>query len=69
MNCEICDSKLIKLKTFKKKIYNENLFGLEKKNYKRIIFKCLKCDHYINTHKFHNFLDNVYKKSYGKYSW
>ena len=69
MNCEICDSKLIKLKIFKKKLHKENLFGLEtNKNYKRILFKCVSCNHYTNFHKFNNFLKNVYKKSYGKYS-
>lgn len=69
MNCEICDSKLIKLKIFKKKLHKENLFGLEtNKNYKRILFKCVGCNHYTNFHKFNNFLKNVYKKSYGKYS-
>ena len=42
MNCEICDSKLIKLKIFKKKLHKENLFGLEtNKNYKRILLNVL----------------------------
>ena len=67
--CEICKSKKITLvKKFNKKVYGENLFGLEKnKDYQRILYKC-HCGHFYNSHGYSKFLDNVYKKSYSDYS-
>jgi len=67
--CKICKSKkLVFVKNFKKKIFGENLFGLEtKKKYKRKLYKCY-CGHYYNVHNFSKFLEKVYKKNYSDYS-
>ena len=67
--CGVCKlNSLILVKKFIKKNKGENLFGLEnKKNYKRLLYKCT-CGHYYNIHNYNKYLSNVYKKNYSNYS-
>ena len=69
MNCKICSGKIRKIITFTKGHLNENLFGLEKKKFKRSIFNCKNCGHYTNIHNYSSFMKKVYKRDYSKYSY
>ena len=54
-----------KIKDFKKKPKQEPEYNI--KNYKRTLFKCRECGHYINKSKV-NFI-NIYKNEYSKISY
>lgn len=69
MNCKICSNRTKKVITFSNGHSNENLFGLEKKKFKRSIFHCENCGHYTNIHKYSSFMKKVYKRDYSKYSY
>ena len=69
MNCKICFGQQKKLISFYKAQKKENLFGLENnKKYKRTIYKCYKCGHFTNQHKFSFYLNKIYKNTYAKSS-
>jgi ubiquinone/menaquinone biosynthesis C-methylase UbiE len=67
MNCPICNntSKLQEQKTFLNPPLGEPLY--KKRNYKRTIFKCKKCNHFINISNI-NFR-NIYKNNYSNLSY
>ena len=70
MNCKICHSKKEKLEDFFNAFKKENLFGLEnRKNYKRSIFKCIKCGHFTNEHKYQKYLKKIYQTKYSNHSY
>ena len=69
VHCVLCNGSAKLEKVINKKIHKENIFGLNIKGYKREIYKCLRCEHFFNVHRYEKFLNKVYSNSYSKYSY
>lgn len=67
--CPICKGKTKNVLELNKKLTSENIFGLKKSLYHRILFNCLVCDHHFNVHKQERFLNNIYHQNYSAYSY
>ena len=66
MSFKCCDNKKYNLvKSFKKPPFGEPKY--KKKDYKRLLYKCSRCGHFINKSNI-NF-DQVYNQSYSKLAY
>ena len=63
-SCYICSGTLHLVKKYKKPYKNENIFGINKSIYLKSLYKCKKCKHHYNFHKFKKHLIKVYSTGY-----